>query len=366
MSEACVDAVIELANEHRLPLLLIGSRRQIECTDQGGGYVNGWTTETFARYVRQRDKGGYVLLCRDHGGPWQNYPEVKRNMGLVEAMESAKHSFAIDLQAGYDLIHIDPSEAPAGVLRTANVLEMLFELYDFVVETARRLGQPIVIEIGTEEQNGGLNSPDDVDAFLKQVRAFCHKRQYDMPLFIVAQTGTLVRETRNIGHFGVNLDERGRALAAQRVADLAHVTRRYGVFIKEHNGDYLTEDLLSLRPGMGVGATNIAPEFGVAETRFLLETCDAHGLGALSERFLELSFACRKWEKWLVPGSTASDRDKAVMAGHYVFGEPAFKEIYARIRAAMAGKGMALDRAVRDHLKAAIARCARPMGLVPA
>jgi len=72
MSKPCVDAVIDLANEHRLPLMLIASRRQIECEAQGGGYVNGWTTETFARYVRGRDQGDYVLLCRDHGGPWQN------------------------------------------------------------------------------------------------------------------------------------------------------------------------------------------------------------------------------------------------------------------------------------------------------
>jgi hypothetical protein len=363
MSLASVDATIDFANEHELPILLIGSRRQIECAAQSGGYVNGWSTETFARYVKERDRGGWVLLCRDHGGPWQNYPEVSQKLPLPAAMASAKASFEVDLASGYDVIHIDPSEHPSGV-SPGNVLEMLFELYDFVMEGAQKHRQPILIEIGTEEQNGGLNTPAELDRFLAQVGAFCARRGYQTPTFVVAQTGTLVRETRNVGRFVTGLDAAGRGRVIDHVAELVRVARGHGVFIKEHNGDYLEPEVLAMRPLQGVGATNIAPEFGVAETRFLLDFCEAQGLRREADEFLALALGTRKWEKWLVDGSTATDLDKGIMAGHYVFAMPAFLELRARMNAKARSQGLDLERAVRDHVKAAIARVARPLGLL--
>mgnify|MGYP006287654311 CR=1 FL=1 len=63
MSVNCVDATIELANEHEVPILMIASRRQIDSEEFGGGYVNNWTTEEFARYVIDRDIKGKILLA---------------------------------------------------------------------------------------------------------------------------------------------------------------------------------------------------------------------------------------------------------------------------------------------------------------
>ena len=39
MSKNCIDATIELAGEHDVPLMLIASRRQIDSEQFGGGYV---------------------------------------------------------------------------------------------------------------------------------------------------------------------------------------------------------------------------------------------------------------------------------------------------------------------------------------
>lgn len=362
MSVACVDAVIELANERRLPLMLIASRRQIECAEQGGGYVNGWTTDRFADYVRRRDKGGYVLLCRDHGGPWQNYAEVAQGMSATDALRSAKRSFTADLEAGFDVIHIDPSVPPPGAVAGRAVMEMLFELYDHVVETAAKLRQPIVIEVGTEEQNGNLNTPEELDEFLTHLRTFTKRRNYPMPLFVVAQTGTLVKETRNVGL--VTHSAEARARVGTGVRAVAEVARRHGVFIKEHNGDYLPDEVLSERPSLGVGATNIAPEFGVVETMHLVDSCERQGLTAEVDDFLALSVGTKKWTKWLVPGSTATERDKAIMAGHYVFGMPEFAAIYERMRAGHQRAGVDLDRALRERVKDSIVRVMRPMGLI--
>ena len=55
---------------------------------------------------------GRVVVCRDHGGPWQG------NGGYAataeQAMDDARTSFFADLDAGFDLLHIDTSPSAAG------------------------------------------------------------------------------------------------------------------------------------------------------------------------------------------------------------------------------------------------------------
>ena len=63
MSVNCVDAVIELSNESNIPLMLIASRRQIDSEFFGGGYVNNWSTEKFASYIKDRDKNKKVIFA---------------------------------------------------------------------------------------------------------------------------------------------------------------------------------------------------------------------------------------------------------------------------------------------------------------
>ena len=80
MSKNCTDACIELANENNIPLMLIASRRQIDSNESGGGYVNNWTTEKFSSYVKTYDNNKNIILCRDHGGPWQNDNEKNEKL----------------------------------------------------------------------------------------------------------------------------------------------------------------------------------------------------------------------------------------------------------------------------------------------
>ena len=109
MSKNCVDATIELADKYKTPLMLIASRRQIDSEQFNGGYVENWTTEQFAEYVFKIDKNKNIILARDHGGPWQNEIEVNKNMNLDDAMKSAKSSYKADIDAGFHILHIDPS-----------------------------------------------------------------------------------------------------------------------------------------------------------------------------------------------------------------------------------------------------------------
>jgi len=364
MSVNCVDAAIELACDYAVPIMLIASRRQVDCAELGGGYVNNWTTEEFAGYVAARDRKRMTVLARDHGGPWQNPVEIRRGLPLAEAMESAKRSYAADIRAGFRILHIDTSVDIHGRPSAEEVLRRVFELYEFCHAEAQRLGREVAFEIGTEEQSGVANTMADLERLLTGVKAFCAADGLPQPDFVVIQTGTKVLETRNVGSFDSPFrvaDELPAEIQLPRMLDLC---RKHQVAMKEHNTDYLSDETLSWHPKLGIHAANVAPEFGVAETRGLIEILRAGGQQALLERFLELAYASRKWEKWMCAGSRATDFDRAVIAGHYVFGAPEFAEIKAAARSALNGAGPDLDHFLKLKVKAAIFRYLRLFNLV--
>ena len=41
---------------------------------------------------------------------------------------------------------------------------------------------------------------------------------------------------------------------------------KYGIYIKQHNTDYLSNDTLKWLPRLGIHAVNVAPEFGFIES----------------------------------------------------------------------------------------------------
>ena len=201
MSANCVDAAIDLANEYAIPLMLIASRRQIDSEQFNGGYVNNWTTSKFANYVKTKDKNTNIILSRDHGGPWQNNEEKKQNLNLDLAMKSAKESYKEDIDAGFKILHIDTSIDIHKTPSQNEVLERLFELYEYCWSYALDKGKEIIFEIGTEEQSGSTNTPDELDFTLSSMEKFCEKNKFPSPTFVVIQTGTRVMEMRNVGSF---------------------------------------------------------------------------------------------------------------------------------------------------------------------
>jgi len=175
-------------------------------------------------------------------------------------------------------------------------------------------------------------------------------------LFVVAQTGTKVMETRNVGSFGSPYRIRGEMPSEIYVPQLVGRLKSFGVLLKQHNTDYLTGETLRWLPMYGVSAANVAPEFGVTETRALLHVLEANGLLNLRDRFLELALASGKWRKWMLDDTGASDRDRAVIAGHYVFSTPEFGIIRHDARARLAARGVDLDAHLKSRVKDAIRR----------
>ncbi|MBN2164494.1 MAG: class II D-tagatose-bisphosphate aldolase, non-catalytic subunit [Pontiellaceae bacterium] len=366
MSVNCVDAVIELTEEYDVPIMLVASRRQIDSETFGGGYVNNWTTAEFADYVFSRDKKGKVILARDHGGPWQSPKEVESSLCLRRAMESAKKSYRDDIDAGIQILHIDPSVDIHQKLGVEEIMDRVFELYEFCWSYASEKKQRILFEIGTEEQTGSTNKQEEVDYSLSEIQRFCKKNHLPLPTFVVVQTGTRVMETRNVGSFDSPVRVADEIAPEIQVPKMVELCQKYGINIKAHNTDYLSSDALMWYPRLGIHAANVAPEFGVVETRAFIRLLEEHELNALADEWLKISYESRKWKKWMLSDTTATDRDRAIIAGHYITALPEAAEIKLIAGKRLGEKGVDLDRELRKEIKGSILRYMNAFRLVGA
>tara|TARA_B100000161_G_C33552589_1_gene416098 strand:- start:1126 stop:2289 length:1164 start_codon:yes stop_codon:yes gene_type:complete len=364
MSLNCVDSVIEISNHERIPLMLIASRRQIDSEDFGGGYVNNWTTEEFSKYVLNKDKLGLTYLARDHGGPWQSDLEIERKLPLSEAMESAKKSYKIDIDKGFQILHLDPSIDIHGTLSVDESLERLFELYDFCCNYSRKKGKEIIYEIGTEEQSGSTNSQEELEFTLSKIHEFCEKNLYPKPTFVVIQTGTRVKELRNIGSLDSPFRVKNEIPPEIQIPQMIDICNKYQILMKEHNADYLSDEVLSWHPRLGIHAANVAPEFGVIESKAILKILEDNGFKDISEKFLKISYDSGKWKKWMISGSKTTDRDKAIIAGHYNFSNPEFIEIKNKAEEMLHEKGINLNFFLKEKIKNSIYRYLRNFRMV--
>ena len=356
MSVNCVDSVLELTNEYNVPIILIASRRQIDSEQFNGGYVNNWTTSEFANYVRNKDKVKNVILARDHGGPWQNNNEIEKKMNPDQAMRSAKDSFKSDIDAGFEILHIDPSIDINGPVPKDKLMDRLFELYEYCWDYAKKSNKEIAFEVGTEEQSGSTNTPDNLNETLHLIEKFCNKNKILFPSFVVIQTGTKVMEMRNIGSFDSPLRVENEIAAEIQVPKMIEICKNFNIFMKEHNTDYLSDQSLLWHPRLGIHAANVAPEFGVAETVAFLQILENNNLRSLALKFIELSHNSKKWQKWMLPNSTASVREKALISGHYIFSTPECIELRKEALFNLKKKGIDLNAHLCQQIKKSIFR----------
>lgn len=377
MSETLIKATLELAGEKRFPVMLIASRNQVDSDEFGAGYVCGWSQKRFAEAVN-RIAGeigfdGLVYLCRDHGGPWQRDEERRAKLPVEEAMDIARRSYMQDMRDGFDLLHIDPTKDPfcEGVVPLELVLEHTVELMECLENFRKKEGLPeIAYEVGTEETNGGLTSNDAFEGFIKRLLARLDEKKIIHPVFVVGQTGTLTRLTENVGHYDT---ETAGALTA--LAD------KYGIGIKEHNGDYLRDAILMEHPVLGVDATNVAPEFGVAETRAYLElahvekkVCAADACSDLENAMQKQAVLSERWRKWMVGDKQTIPveeilRDEELTAlitdicGHYTYEDAKVKAELAKMEKNLSAAGICMQDYVIRQLKESIDRYAYNFGM---
>lgn len=377
MSYNLLRAALELSKEKDFPLILIASRNQVDSDRFGGGYVCGFDQK---RFVETTDKiadeigyDGLCYFCRDHGGPWQRDKERKDKLPTEEAMEIGLQSYFDDAEAGFDLLHIDPTKDPhcTGVVPLSTVLERTVWLIEKIeAERKKRGWKELAYEVGTEETMGGLIDSTAFENFISELKTILDEKGLPMPLFVVGQTGTLTRLTTNVGQYDT-----------PTATKLSDVTHKYGTGLKEHNGDYLSNTILLEHPVIGLDAMNVAPEFGLVETEALLE------LAKIEEKFIPAekrsgivgilashAVKSERWRKWMVGGKGNASVEEIMqnaedvklitsMCGHYTLEDAEVKAAIQTLNNNIASLGLAPQTYVIKKIKDSIDRYIYCFGL---
>ena len=104
-------------------------------------------------------------------------------------------------------------------------------------------------------------------------------------------------------------------------------------------------------PFLGIQAVNVAPEFGTTETKTILNLMKNNRLYNLYDDFSNLCLKSKKWEKWLVKDSSATDLEKVIISGHYLFSNPKGKEIINELENKLKIKGIKLNQIIIEEIK---------------
>jgi len=349
MSKNCIDATIEVAQLRNIPIQFIPSRRQIESSDAGSGYVNNWSTEIFSRYVKNKDLKKNLFLARDHGGPWQNNFEKDKFKEYKDALKSSLESFKVDILSDFDFLHIDTSIDVNQNIDSEEAANRACELLYLCEEFAKKENKTLNYEIGTELQGEGVNDIGEVENNLKIINSFCDKNKKQKPFFYVIQNGAKVLEMENVGIFESNAIE-DFTVEFDNIKKINKLCNDFGIFSKAHNSDYLSKKYATLYPELGINGANIAPEFGVIETTTYIEIFDEYNLKSEKDMFLKIAYDSKKWKKWLKPNSSISDYEKALIAGHYVFSDTQFLELKSKV-ARNVSHNLDIDQKVKENIK---------------
>jgi tagatose-1,6-bisphosphate aldolase non-catalytic subunit AgaZ/GatZ len=297
-SAAVLEAAVQVAARTNAPMLFAATLNQV---DRDGGYT-GWTPERFVE-----EMGGYAVRygcrsplfpCLDHGGPWLKDSHTRDNLPLDQAMNEVKQSLSACLQAGYSLLHIDPTVdrtlPPGQPPAIETVVARTVELIEHAERQRRLLGLPPVdYEVGTEEVHGGLVDVASFRRFLDQLAAALDERDLRSawPCFVVAQVGTDLHTT---------------FFDASVARQLTDIVRPYGSLLKGHYSDWVENP--TAYPAAGMGGANVGPEF-TAEEFIALQELDRRDARLCANRqltpaaFIEALEravdASGRWRKWL-------------------------------------------------------------------
>ena len=364
VSENVVLATLKAAEENpNIPFIFIASRRQIECDEFGGGYVNNWSTQAFSDYLAGRKVPNNIFLERDHGGPWQGPYSTEQGISFSDSVQLSKKSFFVDIDSGFDILHIDPSLTGDFEVSDHERELALQYLYAETYEYAKMRNKEIYFEVGTEEQSESVDESHRTLELVRNLKDFTKKNKLPDPIFLVAQTGTKVREDKNVGELAKASDEKRVDQLKNQLRNIVEQCEAHAVYLKAHNMDYLDEEKLKLVNKAGVHAINVAPEFGVIETKALEELLKSNGLNNSWFRFEELAVESGFWKKWFVDEGT--DLRKAFVCGHYIFSLEEVREIIRDAQKNLLSRGTNLQEIIQNSLSSSINGYLRNLNLAP-
>ena len=330
-SDAVLEAAIKVAAVNDMPMLFAATLNQV---DRDGGYT-GWTPQAFVARMKElavkHQCTSPLYPCLDHGGPWLKDVHTRDGLGLAETMAEVKTTLTACLEAGYALLHIDPTvdrTLPIGQPPQIEVVvERTVELIAHAESEREQLGlPPMSYEVGTEEVHGGLVNLDNFDQFLAGLRASLESAglAHAWPCFVVGQVGTDLHTTA--------FDPESAHRLYDRVAPL-------GSLVKGHYTDWVANP--ADYPATGMGGANVGPEFTAVELTALHELCGREARSMKDQPNPPTSdFAATlktavvdsgRWRKWLTPDEVGlgfdeltSSRQKWLVAtgARYVWTDP--------------------------------------------
>jgi D-tagatose-1,6-bisphosphate aldolase subunit GatZ/KbaZ len=299
-SEAVTRAAIRAAKRAEAPIKFAATLNQV---DTDGGYT-GWTQADFIQLVKKEVSGngylGPVIVALDHGGQWLKDKQAIEGWSLEQATAGVKESLAACIDAGYDLLHIDPTVdktlPPGKTIAIETVIKRTVELIVYA-EKHRNAGElpKISYEVGTEEVHGGLADMEVFRAFLAGLKSGLadHGLINVWPCFVVGKVGTDLHTT---------------VFDPQVASSLVEVAGQWGSMIKGHYSDSVAnpEDY----PAAGMGGANVGPEFTEAEYQALKKLCvdeekrlsgGAHKASGMMQALKDAVVRSKRWEKWRQP-----------------------------------------------------------------
>jgi len=299
-SQAVVEAALLAAKEANCPIFFAATLNQV---DPDGGYT-GWTHARFAAVVRQtaRKAGfkGPALLGVDHAGPWLRDRHTTEKWPYHRTLSAVTKSLSSAIEAGFDLLHIDPTvdrELPPGrALDINTIAERTVHLIKTCEDFRKKRNLPaIAYEVGTEEVHGGLADEDVFKTLLAGLRRRMNEEGLAgaWPCFIVGKVGTDLDTTM---------------FSPQVAEELYGTARRYGMVLKGHYTDNVENP--AAYPASRMGGANVGPEFTEVEcdALFELEAMEtallkdaADSLSHFREALKDAVIRSGRWEKWLHP-----------------------------------------------------------------
>ena len=235
-----------------------------------------------------------VKICRDHCGPGFN---GKQNINDVyKTIDS-------DIENDFDLIHIDFS-------KTKKNYKQILKLSKEAILYIKKIKPKVEIEIGTDENFAQKLSSINIKEFLDEMDYFL---EFMDPEYFVVPTGSLVMEDKQFGFFNHKF-----------IKSVYQRIKNRPILLKEHNADYLNSESIKLRKEF-ISALNIAPQFGVFQTKFVIDECVKFGIDTTN--FLNKCYESKKWEKWLLNSDSKDVYKCSILAGHYNFQDKSYKII---------------------------------------
>lgn len=300
-------ASLQAAKRNNAPIKFAATLNQV---DTDGGYT-GFNAREFVNTIREEARiinyTGPVIVAVDHGGPWLKDKHRLDGLSYAETMSEVKNSFEKAIDAGYDMIHVDPTIditlEKGDSIDIDIVAERTLELIVHCENYRKEKGlEKIAYEVGTEEVHGGLADMKVFNRFMQLLKKGLKDNYLSetWPCFVVGKVGTDLHTT----------------LFDPIVAkELTEATRPYGSKIKGHYSDSV--DNPEAYPASGMGAANIGPEFTEREYDGLMELIDIENeyyqqgkvakLSQMKERLWEAVIESMRWVKWVNEDESSKD-----------------------------------------------------------